>query len=378
MKVALFVHEAKIEVGHTRAMTEVLNRLPWSPNDVLDVISFEFNEKDHAFPDFKGQLNYIKIPGANIRPFFLKMIYYHFISFILILLKYKSYKKISIGLASFGCDYINIQFVHQMWNKFYFQTQRLNFLSYIYKKALFTYFNVAESIYYKNSSVKLICLSDFIYDYCKKEFNKSDDNIFRVYSGITTEKFTAPVKEKDLLLKELSNKYPELNKISPEKPIFLFVGAFERKGIEFALSSLQKLEEYQIIIVGKPEKGQSIDRFFKESENIAYISYTQEIEKFYQVSDIFLFPTIYEPFGLVIIEAAATGLEVYVTKNQVGASEILDNLDGIHFIGTKEEFKIHPKKLSSSQMQEYTKKRKTRFEMYSWNKAADSWLKIIS
>ena len=40
-------------------------------------------------------------------------------------------------------------------------------------------------------------------------------------------------------------------------------------------------------------------------------------------------PTLYEPFGLVLIEAAAMGMNIVTTRNCVGASELLENLEGI-------------------------------------------------
>src|SRR5262249_35042215 len=44
--------------------------------------------------------------------------------------------------------------------------------------------------------------------------------------------------------------------------------------------------------------------------------------KFFAAADVFLFPTIYDAFGLVLSEAMATGLPV-ITSPAAGAAELL-------------------------------------------------------
>ena len=49
-----------------------------------------------------------------------------------------------------------------------------------------------------------------------------------------------------------------------------------------------------------------------------------EIEKFYASADLFILPSIYEPFGNANLEALATGLPVITTK-YCGAANIIDS-----------------------------------------------------
>ena len=50
----------------------------------------------------------------------------------------------------------------------------------------------------------------------------------------------------------------------------------------------------------------------------------EDVDDFYTISDIFLFPTHYEPFGNVVLEAMNLRNVVFTTK-QCGGSELLDN-----------------------------------------------------
>jgi glycosyltransferase involved in cell wall biosynthesis len=56
---------------------------------------------------------------------------------------------------------------------------------------------------------------------------------------------------------------------------------------------------------------------------------TSAIEHAYAAADVFVFPSRYDAFGMVVTEAMACGLPV-VTSRQAGASEIIsDRTDGI-------------------------------------------------
>jgi glycosyltransferase involved in cell wall biosynthesis len=51
---------------------------------------------------------------------------------------------------------------------------------------------------------------------------------------------------------------------------------------------------------------------------------TNSIQRQYAAADIFIFPTFYDAFGMVITEAMASGLPV-ITSGMAGAAELIDN-----------------------------------------------------
>jgi len=58
--------------------------------------------------------------------------------------------------------------------------------------------------------------------------------------------------------------------------------------------------------------------------NVAFIPATTEIAKYYAAADAFVFPTTYDAFGMVVLEAMAAGLPV-LSSNQAGAAEVIDS-----------------------------------------------------
>jgi len=63
-------------------------------------------------------------------------------------------------------------------------------------------------------------------------------------------------------------------------------------------------------------------------ENVLFISLKKEIATYYRACDLFLMPTLYEPFGLVILEAMSSGLPSIVSKIAGGAELIEDGVNG--------------------------------------------------
>ena len=49
-----------------------------------------------------------------------------------------------------------------------------------------------------------------------------------------------------------------------------------------------------------------------------------ELKKYFKASDIFIFPSLYDQFGYVVLEALASGLPVICSKNS-GASSLIHN-----------------------------------------------------
>ncbi|MCP4912845.1 MAG: glycosyltransferase family 4 protein [Oligoflexia bacterium] len=375
--IAVFVHEALNGVGHTNAMLEVLRRFPLTKGDRIDFVCFEFDSPQELVQIDGVEVNIHQVPFPNIKPFLLKMIWFHIYTWFLTLSKYQNFKRISIGLAAFNCNYINIQFVHEMWEKYYFQASKMPIYKRIYKRLLFTYFRIAENLYYSRSNIKLICLSSFIRDYLKEKYSKSDEDCLLAYSGTNINSYYPLEIERSELFNQLVTSYPQLKDINIDKPIYLFVGAFERKGLPYALNSLEHVDDAQIIIVGKPEAGNQAPSV-PANVKAYWVHFTKELNLFYNLADAFLFPTLYEPFGLVIVEAAACGIKVFVTKDEVGASEIFSNQKDIEFIPKMTNFDIKDVRvLSYSERKENRDSRMSVVNQHSWDGASEKWFQAI-
>jgi len=114
--------------------------------------------------------------------------------------------------------------------------------------------------------------------------------------------------------------------IEPDCALLLFVGSgFKRKGLTATLKALALLASpAHLIVVGKdrPSPYQRLAGELGIEKCVSFAGPVSEVAPYYRGADLFVFPTIYEPFSNVCIEAMAAGLPV-VTSRINGASEVL-------------------------------------------------------
>lgn len=122
----------------------------------------------------------------------------------------------------------------------------------------------------------------------------------------------------------ISNRFFETQKkklININNPTIIMVGTTSNKNLNRAFECIAKTN-CKLIIIGNLSKNQILDlkKFKINYENFFDLSEYQLIQK-YLVSDILLFPSTYEGFGLPIIEANALGIPV-ITSNVCSMPEV--------------------------------------------------------
>jgi UDP-glucose:(heptosyl)LPS alpha-1,3-glucosyltransferase len=168
-----------------------------------------------------------------------------------------------------------------------------------------------EKRMFKNAK-KIIANSQMVKQQIINTYKINPEKIEVIYNGV-------PIKE----LANFDDIKKEFN-IQNEK-ILLYVGSgFKRKGVEEVLEIASKLKNYKLFIVGK-EKNMDYYKILAKTLGVdaIFTGPRSDVDKFYSMADIFIFPTHYEPFSNVVLEAMSYKCAVFTTA-QNGASEILD------------------------------------------------------
>lgn len=115
-----------------------------------------------------------------------------------------------------------------------------------------------------------------------------------------------------------------------ETPELLFVGQdFRRKGLAPLVRALAVLKDSgdscRLRVVGRddPSPYRKLAASLGVADLIRFDAPFRSIETAYQAADLLVFPTLYDPFANVCLEALACGLPVLTTATN-GAAEILD------------------------------------------------------
>ncbi len=146
------------------------------------------------------------------------------------------------------------------------------------------------------------------------------ENICVIYNGIDFADFNPEnkVKEKKQLRKKLG--------IEDQARVLLFVGSgFERKGLLYAIRALALLpQDTRLVVIGKGNVGP----YKKEAarlgvtKQILFLGPVKGAVNYYALADVFVLPSIYEPFSNACLEAMAAGLPV-ITSRVSGISEVI-------------------------------------------------------
>ena len=141
-------------------------------------------------------------------------------------------------------------------------------------------------------------------------------------------------------LQDISNKLDNMTlrtkwNISAEEKIILFAGRIDEvKGVIFLIKSFREVlknhPNCRLIIAGSG----NYDMCFQEAKDICTkITFTgllskKDLNEIYQIADIGIVPSLFEPFGYVAIEMMMHGLPVVATSTS-GLNEVVNNACGL-------------------------------------------------
>lgn len=224
---------------------------------------------------------------------------------------------------------------------------------------------------------KIIAVSENVKQEIVYYYRTPIEDIEVVFPGVNTDEFNP--ENKIIWRNQIRNKY----NLSQEDFIILFVAnEFRRKGLLTLLKSLSKIgnSKIKLMIVGKGYRFPYIflAKSLKINNRIIFVDQTEYVNRYYACADIFVLPTKYEPTGLVIMEAMASGLPVIVSKT-AGASILLDDEKCI-LNNPFDENELTKKILffveNKNYLEKISKKLRNRIENYKWETTANKIYEI--
>ncbi|GAI64408.1 unnamed protein product, partial [marine sediment metagenome] len=173
--------------------------------------------------------------------------------------------------------------------------------------------------------------------------------------------------------------------ISRSEPVLMFAGGdWERKGVPYIIEALSLLPrpDVKLVVVGSGDKkfyGQ-LAELKRVRGRIIFVPHSSNLWEYYAASDVFVFPTIYEPFGLVIIEAMASGLPVITSRVAGAADLIIDGVNGLLLRAASDVNDLAAKielLLSNAELRKAMGERaRVTAEKFSWDQVAQKTLGV--
>ncbi len=212
--------------------------------------------------------------------------------------------------AGDGC---HIEWLRQRWKR----SAPLEKLSIIINPYHWLILIIERMIFKGHRYKKIIAISEMVKKNIIDNYHINETDIVVLYNGVDLERFCHQNKER--YREEIRKRYS----IDEDTFVALLVGSgFERKGVELLLKAVELVSKpITVLIVGKGSEKKF--KYLIKRQQIIFCGIQKEIHKYYAAADVFVLPTIYEPFGNVHLEALASGLPVITTKLS-GASEIIE------------------------------------------------------
>lgn len=216
---------------------------------------------------------------------------------------------------------------------------------------------------------KIIAVSEYTKNKIMKGYGTSSDKIEVVHNAINF-------------------KGVEKNKPYNRKKIILYLGRLSmHKGPDYFIKAAKKVLGYKkdvlFVVAGS---GELLPELIDLACNLGIgdkILFTgrlkdEEVKKIYESADLYVLPSVSEPFGITALEAASKGVPVIVSKNS-GVKEVLKHCIQVDFWDIEEiankiisVMKYHPIK------EEITSNAYRELEKISWSKQASEVINIYN
>jgi len=129
--------------------------------------------------------------------------------------------------------------------------------------------------------------------------------------------------------------YPSVKEESDEFKILFVSRLIERKGLQFIIPQLKKIQDsteksVKLIVVGDGPYRETLERIAEENHVSDIVEFVgqkgkEEIVPFYQNADLFILPSSKEGMPNVVLEAMACGLPIIMTPCEGSAELICEN-----------------------------------------------------
>lgn len=184
--------------------------------------------------------------------------------------------------------------------------------------------SVERRLFHSPKLKVIVCNSRMVANEIKARFGVAEEKMRVIYNGVDLERFHPGLRA----LWRTSMR--ERLGLREEARVLLFLGSgFDRKGAWRLLDAFSELaphhDNLHLVVVGADRH---IDRYRKKcsalglDSRIRVVGPQEDPAPWYGMADVFVLPTLYDPFPNAALEAMASGLPV-VTSTQCGVAELL-------------------------------------------------------
>jgi UDP-glucose:(heptosyl)LPS alpha-1,3-glucosyltransferase len=168
---------------------------------------------------------------------------------------------------------------------------------------------------------RVIAVSNFVAGDLIREFGLAPEKTITIYNGVDLDRFrpAGDPSERDAIRQKFG--------VPSSAPLVVFVGnGFARKGLGFLIEAWPLVAGGAfLLVVGADRQG---DKFARQARalnvgaRVVFAGTQPNVEAIFRAADSFAMPSLFEPFGNVVMEAMASGLPA-MTSAYSGVAEVI-------------------------------------------------------
>ena len=143
-----------------------------------------------------------------------------------------------------------------------------------------------------------------------------------VPNAIDINKYKFSLKYREEIREEFS--------INENRKVVGMIGILNRfKNQNFLIELAKQLPEVTFLLVGEGPDRVFLEEKIKELDNVIITGKREDAYKFYSSFDIFAFPSLYEGFPMVLIEAQCSGVDIIMNDTIDSSTKVVDNFSAL-------------------------------------------------
>jgi UDP-glucose:(heptosyl)LPS alpha-1,3-glucosyltransferase len=223
---------------------------------------------------------------------------------------------------------------------------------------------------------KVIAVSSGVRDELASEYGVPADDVRVIPNGVHPAEFAT-----DRLAALRSETRDRLGIPAGALLLLTVANEFRRKGVDIVIRALATVPtmDLRYVVVGDddPRECDALARQLGVRDRVLFAGQAREVTPFYAAADIFVLPTAYEAFSLALIEGAAAGLPLLVTRVH-GASDVLvEGVNGLFVLRAPADLAHSLSLLADPGLrQTMGEESRLRSAAFSWESIADRVLEV--
>ncbi|MBW4615429.1 MAG: glycosyltransferase family 4 protein [Desmonostoc vinosum HA7617-LM4] len=229
--------------------------------------------------------------------------------------------KVNGAITNAPGDVNAVHFVHSSWLKFskLDKTIKLRTLIYDFYQWLYTKLNARwEKKAFRQAQVVVAVSNKVVKDLV--EIGVPPERIRVILNGVDLQEFSPGISDRQKW------------QLPAKVPLALFAGDIRtpRKNLDTVLRALVQVPQLHLAVAGVTQGSPylKLTESLGLTKRVHFLGLRYDVPELMKAVDFLVFPSHYEPFGLVIIEAMASGLPV-ITASTTGAADLVTPESGL-------------------------------------------------